>query len=56
MTKNEIKELALNCGFELKKQPNGELDLNPYVYDLIEAVLRVKDKDTNTLLKSTVAS
>jgi hypothetical protein len=51
MTKNEMKELALKCGFKLKKQPNGEMDLNPYVYGLMEAVLRVKDKDTKQALK-----
>jgi hypothetical protein len=49
MTKNEMKELALSCGFELKKQPSGELDLNPYVYDLMEAVIRIKDVDVDKL-------
>ena len=27
-----IKQIALDNGFKLKQQPNGEMDLNPYVY------------------------
>lgn len=34
----KIKELALANGFKLKDQPNGELDLNPYVYDFANAI------------------
>ncbi|MEK6203318.1 MAG: hypothetical protein N2B04_04610 [Psychrobacter sp.] len=33
MTNKQIKEIALANGFKLKEQPNGEMDLNPYVYD-----------------------
>ena len=33
MNKQQIKELALENGFNLKEQPDGTLDLNPYVYD-----------------------
>lgn len=33
MLKTDIKELALKCGFKLKEQPDGTMDLNPYVYD-----------------------
>ena len=40
MTRAQIRELALSMGFKLKKQPNGELDLNPYVYDFAVAVIR----------------
>ncbi len=25
--------MALSSGFELKEQPNGEMDLNPYFYE-----------------------
>ena len=32
MNKQYIKEVTLECGFKLREQPNGELDLNPYVY------------------------
>ena len=27
--KEQIKELALRCGFKLRQQENGEMDLNP---------------------------
>ncbi len=32
------KELALKHGFKLKEQPDGEMDLNPYVYEFAEAL------------------
>ena len=31
--KSRIKAIALSSGFKLKEQPNGEADLNPYVYE-----------------------
>ena len=33
MEKARIKEIALECGFKVKEQPDGTFDLNPYVYD-----------------------
>ena len=39
MTKSQIRELALANGFKLKKQPNGSMDLHPYVYDFVIDVL-----------------
>ena len=33
MTNEQIREIALANGFKLKEQPNGEMDLNPYVYE-----------------------
>lgn len=32
MHKELIKKIALENGFKLKEQPNGLIDLNPYVY------------------------
>lgn len=32
------KELALKHGFKLKEQSDGEMDLNPYVYEFAEAL------------------
>lgn len=32
MSREIIKQIALDNGFNLKQQPNGEMDLNPYVY------------------------
>ena len=29
MSNETIKEIALECGFELKEQPDGEMDLKP---------------------------
>ena len=39
MTNDQIKEIALANGFKLKEQPNGEMDLNPYVYDFAKALM-----------------
>lgn len=39
MNKQQIKELALSNGFQLKEQPDGTLDLNPYVYEFSSALL-----------------
>ena len=32
--KSRIKAIALSSGFRLKEQPDGGMDLNPYVYEL----------------------
>lgn len=40
MTNEQIKEIALENGFKLKGQPNGDMDLNPYVYDFARALIR----------------
>lgn len=34
-----IRKMALKHGFKLKKQPDGEIDLNPYVYEFAKALL-----------------
>lgn len=34
-----IRKLALETGFALKEQADGEMDLNPYVYDFARALL-----------------
>lgn len=39
MHNDEIKELALANGFKLKEQPDGSMDLNPYVYQFARALL-----------------
>lgn len=38
LDKQTAKEIALSCGFKLKEQANGEMDLNPYVYEFANAV------------------
>ena len=40
ISKQYIKEVALDCGFKLKEQPNGELDLNPYVYTFADKLIK----------------
>ena len=40
MNKQCIKDVALECGFKLKEQPNGELDLNPYVYTFADKLIK----------------
>ncbi|MFB6349961.1 hypothetical protein ACFBZI_11070 [Moraxella sp. ZJ142] len=44
LPKEEIKQLFLNNGFKLKAQPNGSVDLNPYVYEAAEALLERQTK------------
>lgn len=38
LDKETIKQIALANGFKLKEQANGEMDLNPYVYDALNKV------------------
>ena len=39
MTNEQIREVAIANGFKLKEQPNGKMDLNPYVYDFARALI-----------------
>ena len=39
MNKSTIREIAIASGFNLKRQPDGELDLNPYVYKFAESLI-----------------
>ena len=47
MNKQDVKSLALECGFKLKEQPDGSIDLNPYVYEFAEKLV---SKLSNSLL------
>ena len=40
MNKRYIKEVALECGFKLKEQPDGSMDLNPYVYTFADKLIK----------------
>lgn len=40
LNKETIKEIALANGFKLKEQANGEMDLNPYVYEFANAIAK----------------
>ena len=46
MNKQYIKEVALDCGFKLKEQPDGSMDLNHYVYTFADKLI----KQTHTRL------
>lgn len=35
-----IKDVALECGFKLKEQPDGSMDLNPYVYTFADKLIK----------------
>lgn len=58
LTKDEIREVCLTHGFSLKQQPNGEMDLNPYVYHAaaalvergLKATLISRDRNLRTIL------
>ena len=39
MTNDEIRTLALSHGFTLRPQPDGLMDLNPYVYAFARALV-----------------
>jgi hypothetical protein len=39
MNNERIKEIALHAGFKLKEQPDGSMDLNPYVYTFARHLL-----------------
>lgn len=41
LTKDKVKQLALDNGFKLKQQPDGSMDLNPYVYQFAEEMQKV---------------
>ena len=43
--KEQVKDIALRSGFKLKEQPNGEMDLNPYVYEFAELFIKVVAHD-----------
>lgn len=42
MKREDIKQLALECGFKLKPQEEGEDDLHEYVYEFAERLLQIK--------------
>lgn len=47
LNKETIKQIALDNGFKLKEQVNGEMDLNPYVYDTVNAIIKVYESKNN---------
>lgn len=46
LTKDLIKNIALETGFSLRNQDNGIQDLNPYVYDFVDSMIRDVEKNS----------
>lgn len=44
MTNEEIEKIALASGFKLKRQDDGSMALNPYVYTFAQALLDAQMK------------
>lgn len=44
ISREKIKDIALQEGFKLKEQPSGELDLNPYVYGFANRLVNQHSK------------
>ena len=49
--KSRIKAIALNSGFKLKEQPDGNMDLNPYVYEFAKLLELAVLYDRNREIK-----
>ena len=49
--KSRIKAIALGSGFKLKEQQNGEMDLNPYVYEFAKLLELAMLYDRNREIK-----
>lgn len=47
MTNDEIKELALKNGFKLKEQPDGSIDLSPYVYEFARLLIQENNREVS---------
>jgi hypothetical protein len=60
LSKDLVRNIALANGFKLKLQPDGEMELNPYVYDFAELIAQMaishhlaKDSKPSTDIDST---
>lgn len=42
MTNEQIRKIFLENGFKEKQQPDGSVDLNPYVYEAARALLKAE--------------
>lgn len=51
MDKKIVKEIALANGFKLKEQPNGSLELNPYVYVFADKLVEHQQAKVEELQK-----
>ncbi|MGU2730314.1 hypothetical protein [Acinetobacter baumannii] len=51
MDKKIVKEIALANGFKLKEQPDGSLELNPYVYVFADKLVEHQQAKVEELQK-----
>ncbi|PNN10542.1 hypothetical protein [Acinetobacter sp. FDAARGOS_131] len=51
MDKKTVKEIALANGFKLKEQPDGALELNPYVYVFADKLVEHQQAKVEELQK-----
>ena len=49
--KSRIKAMALSSGFKLEEQPNGEMDLNPHIYEFAKLLELAVLYDRNMEIK-----
>ena len=49
--KSRIKAMALSSGFKLREQPDGNMDLNPYVYEFAKLLELAVLYDRNREIK-----
>lgn len=52
MNNEQIKQLALESGFKLKEQPDGSMDLNPYIYQFAEKLITASQNNWISLSES----
>ncbi len=56
LTRQEIKDILLANGFTERQQADGSIDLNPYVYTAIEAIIaKVTEHNTSNNTDDLVA-
>ena len=55
MNKQYIKDVALECGFKLKEQHYGSMDLNPYVYTFADKLVKQTHISLLGYFKATLA-
>ena len=53
LKKESVKQLALEAGFKLKEQPDGNKDLNPYVYTFADKLGEAVAEDFLAMMRIT---
>lgn len=53
LKKESVRQLALEAGFKLKEQPDGNKDLNPYVYRFADKLGEAVAEDFLAMMRTT---